>query len=170
MLNLSLAAISRGGARAQWEVPRDHPLWEGSGLALLEPVQVEVEAQPMGDRAVLVRGRISTQLEGSCRRCLAAVRVEVDEPIDLLFEELAEDEADELVGEVYPLAGRSDDLDLGEPMREQLLLHAPGYVVCSEDCRGLCPRCGADLNRTACDCVPEPEAGPWDALKKIKFD
>jgi uncharacterized protein len=170
MLNLSLTAISRGGQRAQWEVPVDHPLWEGADLHLVEPVRVRVEAQPMGEDSVLVRGDIATTVESSCRRCLATVRVPVDEPIDLLFDELAATEQDELAGEVYPLPGRGDDLDLSDPLREQLVLHAPAFVLCKEECRGLCPRCGAALNRTACDCVPEPEPGPWDALKKITFD
>jgi uncharacterized protein len=170
MLNLSLAAVYRGGARAQWEVPRDHPLWEGAAIALADAVRVEVEANPMGEGAVLVRGQIRTRVEDTCRRCLTPVEVQVDEAIDLLFEELSEEEADELAGEVYPIPARGDELDLAEPLREQLLLHLPGHVLCTEACRGLCAHCGADLNRTACDCVDEPEAGAWDALKKIKFD
>jgi uncharacterized protein len=169
MLNLSLAAISRGGARAQWEIPRDDPLWEGSGVTLLEPVSIEVEVRSIGDGGVLVRGRMRTSVELECRRCLAAVASALDEPLDLLFEELRTEEADELAGEVHPLPA-GDELDLGEPIREQLLVQVPAYVVCNEACRGLCPQCGADLNQTSCECVPSAEPGPWDALKNLKFD
>ena len=55
-------------------------------------------------------------------------------------------------------------------LREQLLLRVPAYVVCREECRGLCPQCGANLNETTCACEPEQAASPWDALKKLKFD
>jgi uncharacterized protein len=170
MLNLSLAAIARGGQRAQWEVPPDDPLWNGTGLRLLAPLRLAVEATPIGDAGVLVRGRLRTVVELECRRCVGPVPHELDEPIELLFEPLAEEEAVELGGEVYALPMRGVELALGEPLREQLLLLTPEYVVCGEACRGLCPQCGADRNRDPCACVPERAPSAWDALKDIKFD
>jgi uncharacterized protein len=169
MLNFSLATISRAGQRARWEVPLDYPLWEGLGIDLIEPVIVEVEAQPMGT-GVLVRGRIRSAVRRECRRCVKPVDHPIDEPVDLLFEPLQSEEEEELAGEVYALPARGDQLDLSEPIREQLLLHVPDFVVCDEACRGLCPQCGSDLNETDCNCVPTSVPGPWDALKKIKFD
>ena len=170
MLNLSLAAISRGEARAQWEIPLDDALWEGSGLALLEPVRVEVEARDVGESGVLVRGRIRTRVQAECRRCLSSVVAEVDEPIDLLFEQVDEDAKESLAGEVYPLPSRGAELNLSDPEREQVLLHAPDYLLCREECRGLCPKCGANRNEISCECAPEEGASPWAALKNIKFD
>ena len=55
-------------------------------------------------------------------------------------------------------------------VREQVLLQAPQFTLCREDCRGPCPTCGKDLNEGACECVPEAAPGPWDALKNVKFD
>jgi uncharacterized protein len=55
-------------------------------------------------------------------------------------------------------------------VREQVLLQVPQFTLCREECRGLCPTCGADLNEGACECVPEQGASPWDALKDVKFD
>jgi len=169
MLNLSLAAVFKGGESAKWEIPADDPLWEGADIALSGPVRVEVEARPIGD-GVLVRGRIRAATGSTCRRCVAPVVAPIDAEIDLLFEELKGDEKDELAGEVYPLPERGDELELSEPLREQFLLHVPDFVLCDEACRGLCPQCGADLNKSGCDCVPAPQAGPWDALKNIKFE
>ena len=65
---------------------------------------------------------------------------------------------------------RGNEIDLREPLREQLLLHLPEYVACREECRGLCPHCGANRNETECGCVSERLPGPWDALKNVKFD
>jgi uncharacterized protein len=73
-------------------------------------------------------------------------------------------------GDVYPLDLHAAELDLTEALREQLMLRVPQYVVCDEACRGLCPQCGANLNETECGCTPPEEPGPWDALKKIRFD
>ena len=48
-----------------------------------------------------------------------------------------------------------DRLDLGEMIREQLFLSVPLKRLCREDCRGLCPTCGVNRNRTPCDCPPD---------------
>ena len=49
---------------------------------------------------------------------------------------------------------------------EQWLLDVPGYALCREDCKGLCPTCGADLNEGECECPPAADSR-WDALRKI---
>lgn len=170
MLNLSLAAVSRGEVRIQGEVSPEDPMWEGTGLALREPLSVDLRARSVG-RGVLVRGPIRMVLDQECRRCLVPVVTEVEDTVELLFEPLeGEAEADELGGEVYPLPERGGEVDLRPALREQLMLRVPQYVLCREDCRGLCPHCGTDLNRSSCACVPEAEPSAWDALKKIKFD
>lgn len=170
MLKLSLPAVSRGEASIREQVPPDDPMWEGTGLTLAEPLEVELTGRSVGT-GVFVRGRIHTVLELPCRRCLTTTRQELDETVDLLFEELGEGEdEDEFQGEVYVLPAKGMDLDLTDAIREQVLLHVPQYVLCREECRGLCPRCGADRNEAPCDCAPEEEPSAWDALKKIKFD
>jgi uncharacterized protein len=169
MLNLSLAAVSRGEVRAQWVVPTDHPVLEGLDPRPVEPLRVEVEARPIGDEGVFVRGRIETTVELPCRRCLVEVREEVDESVDLLFEPLSEAEEVELAGEVYPLP-TGGELELAEAIREQLVLRLPSYALCDEACRGLCPQCGTALNEATCTCAREAGPSPWDALKKLTFD
>jgi uncharacterized protein len=62
---------------------------------------------------------------------------------------------------------RSADLELGDVIREALILAAPEYPLCREDCRGLCPRCGAELNEGPCGC--RSEADPrWAALDALR--
>jgi uncharacterized protein len=169
MLTLSLPAVSRGEVRVDGEISPDDALWEGLGVTLQEPLRVELEARSVGE-GVLVRGTMRTKLEMECRRCLVSVPWRLDERVDLLYEPL--DEADEqaLGGEVYALPARGSELDLGPALREQLLLSVPEFVVCREECRGLCPQCGAELNQGTCDCEPVRAGDPWEALKKLKFD
>jgi uncharacterized protein len=169
MLNLSLSAVARGPVRIQEEIPPDHPAWDGSGIALEEPLKVDLEARPVGE-GVLVRGEMRTVLSAECRRCLTPLSVPLEDTVDLLYEPLSEDEEVELGGEVYPIPALGDRLDLGPAIRELLLLRRSEFVVCSEHCRGLCSQCGTDLNVGACECVPEPRESSWGALKNIKFD
>lgn len=168
MLHLNLAGVDRGEVSLREQVPPDDPMWNGTGVELVEPLDVDLAARSVGD-GVLVRGTLRTKVRQVCRRCLAPVEQEVDEHVDLLFAEpTEEDDADD--GEVYFLPARGDDLDLTDAVREQVLLQAPEFTLCREECRGLCPTCGKDLNEGACECVPEAAPSPWDALKNVTFD
>jgi len=168
MLKVNLAALDRDEVRIHEQVAADDPMWDGSGVNLVEPLEVDLTARSVGD-GVLLRGRLRATVERECRRCLAGVRQPVDDTVDMLFAPIGEDE-DELGGEVYPLPERGQELDVTDAVREQLLLRAPQYVLCEEACRGLCPQCGTNLNEGSCDCVSEAAPSPWDALKQVKFD
>jgi uncharacterized protein len=168
MLNVSLTALDRGEVVVREQIPTDDPMWEGSGVTLASPLDVDLTARQVGD-GVFVRGRLRTMVRQACRRCLSTVEQPVDDVVDMLFDTLGEDE-EEAEGEVYPLPARGDTLDLRDAVREQLLLRAPEFVLCREECRGLCPQCGTDLNQGECDCAPEKAESPWDALKNVKFD
>lgn len=170
MLNLSLTAVSKGEVALRGVIAPDDPVWGEDAPKFRDPVEVDLTANMVGDEGVLVRGSLRAGLDLECRRCLTAVPVEIDDEIDLLYEPLEEEEAEDLAGEVYPLPARGDELDLRPAIREQLLLRVPAYAVCSEACRGLCPQCGTNLNEAACECVPETGGSPWDALRKIEFD
>jgi len=132
--------------------------------------------------ATLVRATGEVEGEGSaeCDRCLKAVRVPIKTAFDQRYswegtaaprpsgghdEEvaLAEDELD-----IVSLEGSA--FDTAELAREQFVLATPIRVVCIEDCKGLCPDCGADLNAGPCACAPETGDPRWDALKKLKTD
>ena len=167
-MKVSLTALDRGEVHVREQIPPDDPMWEGAELTLAEPLVVDLTAREVGE-GVFVRGRLRTTVRLACRRCLSSVEQPVDDTVDLLFDTLGPDE-EEAEGEVYPLPARGDELDLREAVREQLLLRAPQFALCREECRGLCPSCGADLNQGECGCVPEAAASPWDALKNVTFD
>jgi uncharacterized protein len=169
MLKLSLGAVSRGEVRVRDDVPPDHPMWEGAEATFVGPLHVDLTARSVGE-GVFVRGKVSGKVKMPCRRCLAETEHALDETVDFLFDEIRSDEEEEMEGEVYPLPERGDELDLTDAVREQVLLRVPQYVLCREECRGLCPRCGADMNEAPCGCGPEEEDSPWGALKTIKFD
>ena len=167
-MKVSLAALDRAEVRVHEQIAPDDPMWADAGVELAAPLDVELAARSVGE-GVFVRGRLRTTVRLACRRCLTSVDNTLDEAVDFFFEPLTEeDEGAE--GEVYPLPARGDELNLTDAVREQLLLRAPEFALCDEECRGLCPRCGSDLNAGQCECVPEQAESPWDALKNVKFD
>ena len=103
--------------------------------------------------------RGSVELE--CGRCLERYAVPLDHELDLFFlprsAEPAEEQEDEVElsdREVVVGYYEGDRLDLGEVVREQLFLSLPLKRLCREDCRGLCPTCGKNLNAGDCGCPP----------------
>lgn len=79
---------------------------------------------------------------------------------------LQPEELDDVQSGTYS-AGKAD---LEEVLREAILLEIPFANLCREDCRGLCPRCGQDLNAGPCGCQEKPADPRWAALKEVKLD
>jgi uncharacterized protein len=75
-------------------------------------------------------------------------------------------ELEEQNDDIYHYVG--DHLEIAPMLREQLILAAPMHPLCREDCLGLCPRCGKDLNTGPCGCAVEPTGGPFQVLRKLK--
>jgi uncharacterized protein len=103
---------------------------------------------------------------GPCARCLheavAEVHAEQQE-----FAPTARDgwEESELSDFIEGLV-----VDVSSIAREAVVLAMPAQVVCSAECRGLCPRCGRNLNDGACECTPEEVDGRWGRLKDLELD
>jgi uncharacterized protein len=101
---------------------------------------------------------------GECRRCLTTVTTPVRLEVRALFAQDPEALEDP---DAYPVPAEAQELDVTPAVREELVLAAPRYAVCREDCKGLCPQCGKDLNAGPCGCAPATEAR-WQPLKALK--
>jgi uncharacterized protein len=145
---------------------------EDEGARLLAPAEVEGSASRKGEE-VRVRGSIKTEVELSCDRCLAPSRAPLEVEFDARFipQSAAARESDnvELLAEDLGLAAyEGDSVDLDELVREQILLALPSRNLCREDCKGLCPKCGADLNAGDCSCEQGETDPRWAALADLK--
>ena len=166
MLRVDLARLhKKGRVRIDGVVPADAALWESAGLKLAGGLTVGLDVQQTGPD-VIVRGLMRGATADSCRRCLRPVECAVEDEVTLVFREgVDEVEAAEL--EVYAFDEKARELDLGPALREQLILVAARYPLCEVSCRGLCSKCGADLNVDSCDCR-EVEVDPrWSALREM---
>lgn len=164
MIKINTARIGEGGIFIEGE--------EDSSLLELESFH-EQHIVPKGDivyklhavivgQDLLITGKVHVDVQTECDRCLKAIKTKLQIPsVCLHFEKVVEKE-----------------IDITENIREELLLDIPQRFICSEDCKGLCPNCGANLNRGKCGCgrkkpkkkedVP-PEDSAWGELDKLKL-
>lgn len=106
-------------------------------------------------RDVFLKGTVSASLSLVCSRCLGEFQSDADIPLDLAFcpEDEEQEEGHELTrGELDTGFYRDDVIDLGEIVKEQVLLNIPMKPLCREECKGICPRCGTNLNAGECGC------------------
>jgi len=117
-------------------------------------------------------GTVEARLEFNCARCLDPVAHDVNRSFDLLFRPLGVDRrAEEVaISEAETEIGyyQGEGLLLEDALREQVLLATPVRALCREECRGLCPECGCNLNIEQCHCEQQVSDPRWDALSDIK--
>ena len=152
----------------------------GSELRQLAPLNTAGRAELVEEhhgkhqiiKDIRLRGRLSTGLELPCARCLDPVKQEVAREFELLYRPLGVDAGrDEIsVTDAEAEIGyyQGEGILLEDVLREQVLLALPLKVTCREDCKGLCPHCGKNLNQEQCSCTAHVEDPRWAALKEIR--
>jgi uncharacterized protein len=121
---------------------------------------------------IRIQGQLATRLELSCARCLEPVMQDVKREFDLLYRpqgaDAGRDEMSVTDAEAEISYYEGEGILLDDVVREQVLLAAPLKVTCREDCKGLCPMCGTNLNQEQCSCATAQEEPRWAALKEIR--
>lgn len=149
MIRINVAEIKKrlvGSKTFAYELTPDELDITDTDLKVTAPIQLEGVVENAGD-VILFKADVKTEIERTCGRCLKVFT----EPL-----------AAQVVEKFYPAGAEniendafiyeSDLLDITEPVRESLLLAVPLQSLCREDCRGLCPVCGADRNEGDCGC------------------
>lgn len=119
-----------------------------------------------------VEGEIEMELEVECTRCLQEIEGEFNFAFEATFvaaeHYTSAKEAELNAADLDVSIIEGNEIDLKELVREQILLNLPEQVFCTEDCKGLCPKCGASRNLINCNCI-EKEVDPrWLALENLK--
>lgn len=117
----------------------------------------------------LVRAHLRGELEATCARCLEPARIPIDLPLALTFVSREADKTDaDDDPDVIALTG--NEIDVGDEVRDEILLAMPINPVCQEACRGLCEVCGANRNVSPCSCKTDAAAtATFAALAKLKL-
>jgi uncharacterized protein len=108
---------------------------------------------------ISVEGVVEAPWTGECRRCLTTATGVLSIPVRELYTPDGDGE------DAYPLV--DDVVDLEVLIHDAVLLELPVAPVCDEDCRGLCPLCGSNLNEQACNCET-PRDERWAALDVLR--
>jgi uncharacterized protein len=125
----------------------------------------------------ILSGRLQARLEMSCGRCLEPFTLPVDTQVDLTYvphpSVAADDEVELSQDDLTTAFYRDQTLDLADMVREQFYLALPMRPLCREECKGLCPQCGTNLNQGTCTCDvrwEDPRLAGLRALMKKKTD
>lgn len=163
------------------ELSAEEPLGGYSNLVALHDAGECIFPSPLRVRLTVAReydhirvnGRVETTLLLNCARCLNEFGMGVDSPFTIFYMRAAGlplDEDVELAEEdMISATYEGDEIDFTTEIAEQILLSIPFKPLCKEDCRGLCPSCGADLNITQCACSQNHVNLKFAALKNLKI-
>lgn len=127
---------------------------------------------------ILASGIVRAHVVGTCDRCLERAEFDIASEVDeyFLFEAPVAEELNDDEDEVdFSLVGPDSTIDVSEPIMAAIVMETPFVVLCQEDCKGLCPSCGANLNEGDCGCAAKcaaeaAEENPFAALKALKLD
>lgn len=137
---------------------------------LLTPVSTKLRIEKAGSE-VFVRGGVRAGAELQCSRCLRKFSKDITADVNVVYhpvEELKGDDKHEIKQDELDMGFyKGDELDIEDLVAEQIILAVPMKPLCSESCKGLCSRCGADLNIGPCACEGKEPDPRFAALKEI---
>jgi len=139
------------------------------GIFAVSPVKARLSITKVSAE-IMVSGGVSLELENSCSRCLKRIRQVQNLPVNVVYHP-----ADEIGSEKHELHDdemdmgfyQGDELDLQELLSEQVLLNLQMKPLCDEACKGICPKCGTDLNTGTCTCEKRETDPRLEVLKKL---
>jgi uncharacterized protein len=170
MLSLNLSRIRTAHERFQ-RVYQPGQLARDESYVVAAPVDLAFDIHKDKAEFHLV-GTVTTTLELPCSRCLEPFVWPVNASFDLRYhpweENVGEGEHEVHEDDLSTAFYQNDEIDLEQLMKEQFQLSLPMKPLCSEDCKGLCPVCGTNLNRETCACNRAWEDPRLDALKALK--
>lgn len=161
-LRIRLAALPLGKSRLTGAL--EFSILDAAGEAEACRVHAGTDVDHLGSR-IHLRGQVEGEVDSHCHRCLESYR----RPVAATFEVTLQRTAAEIEpdSDVEFVPDSAVEYDLAPRVREAVLLEEPLQLICAPDCRGLCPQCGANLNRDACVCAlpVDPRWAPLATLR-----
>ena len=154
-MKINTSDLKAEGLNIEETLPPDEIMGDDVSTARFDhDIKARLSAVITGE-FLIVKGSLETTARSVCHRCLK----EFDLPLhdgDYQF--------------LHKLASHDrEEVDLGESIREALVLLVPQKLLCRDDCRGLCPICGQDLNEKSCSCKKEDRLKAFDELDKLNL-
>lgn len=165
MLQFDIRAVEARAVQVDAELRPDDSIWQPGDPVPAAPLRVTGRLSAAGAGKFYWHGKLEGDLSMPCRRCLTDTTTHVQGETHVIFAEEGSDETED--PDVYVLDERSRRIDLRHAVREEWLLNVPSFAECREDCKGICPTCGKDLNEGPCECAVNRDTR-WDALRKLQ--
>jgi uncharacterized protein len=169
IMHLDLSRLKGGRLTQSFTIPGGDPILGGYPAEVPGAIALEVELTNPSHGTYVMTGELSGTIIEPCRRCLEPVEVELDDRFRVIYQHTgrngAEDTGDEDIVAIDPQAAR---IEIDDQVRDRLFVETDQYVVCDDECRGICPICGANLNETTCECVIETTDPRWEALETLR--
>ncbi len=138
-----------------------------------DPVTAQILLVKRSENKIELRGSIKAGIRLECDRCLTEYRYDFDSDLQLIVELADHDrhwrmqDLEVGKGELDTIQVAEPVVDLGEILRQQVLLNMPAKQLCSENCLGLCKYCGANLNERRCGCAEKEVDSPFAVLARL---
>ncbi|OEU76421.1 MAG: hypothetical protein BA874_08250 [Desulfuromonadales bacterium C00003068] len=180
-MQLQVSEIKESGAELEIEESASHfsalaDLEQGGVCTFLSPVVVTLNVHKISGM-VEIQGRIATEVEIPCKRCLAPTQRNINASFHQTYvDELPQVSGDD--GEELELSAAEMGLelftegciDITEEIQQQVLLLLPDHPLCDEQCKGLCLECGVNLNSAQCNCADAKVSINFAVLKDFKVE
>jgi uncharacterized protein len=146
------------------------------GLRQIGPLHADGEAELLSNTLgeLRITGNLRAEIEADCDRCLDPVRQPLESRFDLFYRPAPENSVPHDVaidaGEAEIGFYEGGGIELGEVLREYILLSLPMQQICKTECRGICPQCGLNRNTGQCQCETKLVDERWSALRNLKVE
>ena len=168
---LLLNDLEEGASRLEFAISAESLELGDPYFSFVSPIAASVEVVRVLD-SFSTSGTVRWRVSGECCRCLAPVEEDLEAPFQVLLQRkgASDDELEALEDqdEVEIVDPGTRKVDLAGRIQDLVLLELPLRVYCRENCKGLCPQCGHDLNSGPCGCQPSAVDPRWEALAKLK--
>lgn len=168
-MKLSLSQVPVGGCPLAFTIDPALLADAAEGMAGADPVRVSGRAEREA-AGLRVTGGFETRLRLTCSRCLEVFSLPLRSRFDVTYSAIVPGGDEVELGTRDLTVGHleGEAVDLAEMVHEQVLLALPMAPVCAPDCKGLCPHCGANLNRGECACAARAADPRFDVLRKLR--
>lgn len=145
-------------------------------VSFIRPIHVHIHATLTGE-TVMISGRAGSEVRMPCGRCLEPFEMKIQTdfsgtavPEDpCAIDPAAEDDIELTAEDMDVIVYSGDSIDLADEIAQQIIMALPFRPLCRDSCKGLCNRCGANLNQTSCQCQRQDESSPFAVLKAHTF-
>ena len=181
MLRIHIGSITEQGLNLDLRedaaaLPMLRAVTDDGAVIFTRPIHVCIHAAITG-KTVLIDGKAESAVRMPCRRCLEPFDMKIDTDfsaialpeVPAINDPAAGDDIELAAKDMEVIAYSGDSIDLGDEIAQQLIMAVPFNPLCRDTCKGLCDRCGENLNNKTCQCQPQDENGPFAVLKTRAF-